>query len=248
MRIALLLSGGLRNFKDTFSSFKHYILDELNPDVYLYGVENNEGVINNTEDFIKLYNPKSFIINEKKFYTDTLKLQPNYIISSFYSFYNVQQCNILRLKYQEENDFKYDLVIRCRLDTFWFRKIDDLELNLAKDNIIIPKEWCFKEVCKNALSDIFAIGNNEMMTEYSNLFNDIPTYCINNSFHPETLMGIHCDNFNLKYYLTNRHFDFFYPTKLYETDYVPTPHKFVEYFDIGTKSLDESTNYRRRYD
>jgi hypothetical protein len=249
LKIALLLTGGMRNFKDTFNSFKYYVLDELNPDIFFFGVENNEGVIKNTEDFNNLFKPKSSIINNKHFYDNITKPQTYIIPSSYYSFYNVYHCNKLRIKYQEDNNFKYDLVIRCRLDTFWFRKIDAEELNIAKENIIIPKEWCFKEVHQKALSDIFAIGNDEMMTEYSNLFNHIQTYCMNNSFHPETLMGIHCDNFNLKYYLTNRHFDFFYPTKTLEDLYVPKPYKFIEYFPIiGTGSLSEQCSYRKKYD
>lgn len=248
LKIALLLSGGVRNFKDTFSSFKHYVLDELNPDVFLYGVENNEGCDKNSEDFNELFKPKSTIINKKEFYDNIIKPQYNYIPSSYYSFYNVYQCNKLRIKYQEDNNFKYDLVIRCRLDTFWFRKIDDDELNIAKENILIPKEWCFKEVHQKALSDIFAIGNDELMTNYSNLFENLKLYCSEYNFHPETLTGIHLEKQNIRYYLINRHFEFFYPSKTLESLYVPKPHKFIEYFNIGTGTLSEHSSYRKKYD
>jgi len=247
MKVALLLTGGLRNYKDTFSSFEHYILKDLNPDVFFYGVENVEGVEKNITDFDNLYNPKEAIINNKQFYND-LTVDINYIKSSYFSFFNVSECNKLRLKYQEENNFEYDIVIRCRLDTFWFRYITKDELLLAENNLVIPKEWCFKEVHEKSLSDIFTITNNSLMNQYSNIFYNIDSYCKEVKFHPETLMGLHIYKNNIPYHLGVRHFEFFYPSESLENKHVPKPHKFIEYFDLESDILSYRTGYRKSFD
>ena len=65
MKIALCLSGGLRNFKDTHYSFKNFILDKYDTDVFFYGLENKEGVDVNKKDLLDLYNPKNYQINNK---------------------------------------------------------------------------------------------------------------------------------------------------------------------------------------
>ena len=36
--------------------------------------------------------------------------------------------------------------MRHPLPHFWFRYLTDEEINLSKDNIIIPEEWAFKDV------------------------------------------------------------------------------------------------------
>jgi len=131
MKIALLLTGGLRNFEDTFRSFKHFLLDKNDIDVFFYGLENNKGKIKNEETFRRLFNPKDFIINDKNYY-DIIPVKPSYIKSSFFSFYNVFKCNQLKNEYASKHNINYDLVIRCRLDAFWFRPISCEEMDLSK--------------------------------------------------------------------------------------------------------------------
>ena len=227
MKIALCLSGGLRNFKDTYYSFKHFLLDEYEVDVFFYGLENKEGVEKNKEYLIDLYNPKKFQINSVDFY-DKISCKYN-IPSSFYGFYNVLKCNDLKSEYENENGFKYDIVIRSRTDYFWFRYLTDEEVNLSKSNIIIPEEWAFKDVNYFARFDGFAIGSSKLIDDYSDLFNRIDEYCNNILFHPESLCGYHLMINNIPNIENKRSVIFEYPSK--RTEKYISPYTFIKYFE-----------------
>ena len=227
MKIALCLSGGLRNFKDTYYSFKHFLLDEYEVDVFFYGLENKEGVEKNKEYLIDLYNPKKFQINSVDFY-DKISCKYN-IPSSFYGFYNVLKCNDLKSEYENENGFKYYIVIRSRTDYFWFRYLTDEEVNLSKSNIIIPEEWAFKDVNYFARFDGFAIGSSKLIDDYSDLFNRIDEYCNNILFHPESLCGYHLMINNIPNIENKRSVIFEYPSK--RTEKYISPYTFIKYFE-----------------
>ena len=36
MKVAICLSGQLRNYKETFTYFKSFIIDDLSPDIFIY--------------------------------------------------------------------------------------------------------------------------------------------------------------------------------------------------------------------
>jgi len=240
MRIALLLTGGLRNFEDTFSSFKHFLLDVNNIDVFFYGLENNKGREENIRIFEKLFNPKDYVINDQKYYDD-IPVNPSYIKTSYFSFHNVFKCNQLKNEYARKHNINYDLIIRCRLDTFWFRSISFEELNLSKDNILTPMEWSFKEVNSFALSDIFCITSPELMDKYCELYNKIDYYCETIKFHPESLVGYHIMYNKLPHKEIGRHFIFEYPmthdTYFGNFDkYAPKGYQFVNQFDGQNKN------------
>ncbi len=234
MKIALLLTGGLRNFEDTYSSFKHYLLDVYDIDVFFYGLSNKFGIEQNTVSFVEKFKPKKYIINDNSYY-EKFEVNKSYIKSSFFSFYNVLKCNELRKEYEKENDFEYDLIIRSRLDYFWFRRIDEIELEEAKNFILTPVDWSFKSVNTFALSDIFAIGNRENMDIYCQLFHKIDDYCKFFKFHPESLVGFHISNSKLPSKEINRHFIFEYPDSQ-QYNFIPIGCKFVKHFDGMNKN------------
>lgn len=236
MKIALCLSGGLRNFKDTYHTFSKFLLEKHDVDVFFYGLENKEGKEKNIQDLIKLYNPKKFEVNDEQFYSNIIC---NYDIkSSFYGFYNVFKCNQLRNEYEVEENIEYDLVIKSRTDCFWFRDLSEEELLNAKEKILTPVEWSFKIVNSFALSDVYAIGNSKMMNEYSNLFNRIDEYCQNIKFHPESLCGYHIMVNKIPYLEVNRSVIFEYPCE--RTEKYIYPYKYAKLFtDIYADIKDE---------
>ena len=124
-KIALCLSGALRNFKDTFYSFEEMLLQKHDVDVFFYGPENKEGLDQNKKDLEKLFKPKKYIINNPSFYGNGTFPFPciHTPPTPYYSFYNIFKSNELKKQYETENNFKYDLVIRSRADYFWFRPV-----------------------------------------------------------------------------------------------------------------------------
>lgn len=240
MKIALCLSGGLRNFKDTYYSFKHFLLDKYDTDVFFYGLENKEGVDRNLKDLIDLYKPKKYQINTTEFYNN-INCKYN-LPSSFYGFYNVLKCNNLKSEYENENEFKYDIVIRSRTDNFWFRYLTDEEVNLSKNNIIIPEDWAFKCVNNFARFDGFALGSSKLIDDYADLFNRIDEYCTKFIFHPESLCGYHLMINNIQNIENKRSVVFEYPSK--RTEKYISPYTFIKYFeDVDIENEEEYLRY-----
>ena len=204
MKVAVLLSGMMRNFEVTYPKFKEFILDELDCDIFFSGYPNKQGLNYCTEKFKDLYNPKKFIIRE---FTDELRMEicPNEElynsrkrpetnpVSFMSGAWNVKQSNELRKSYEFENNIRYDLVFKSRIDWFFWSKITDEEIKMALDNkLMIPRDWDFKGVNPIAVGDQFAISTPEVMDVYCNLYDDVDKYFqMGEIFHPETLMGRH---------------------------------------------------------
>ncbi len=208
MRVAVCLSGMLRSYKETYKYLYSNIIKPFNADVFFCGYANKEGVDSNKKDFQEMFEPKSFLISEyneskRNEVLNCLKLYSQYFnrkrqetnIDNFINqFYNIMKVCELKNKYEYDNSFKYDLVIRSRCDVFYRRSLHDFEINLGmtKNNILIPREWDFKNVSSFAVSDTFALCSSETFDKYSSLYNYIDSYwsegCI---FHNESLMGYH---------------------------------------------------------
>jgi hypothetical protein len=206
MKIAICLSGLIRNFENTFPRFKKYIMDTYEPDIFFYGYPNNNGLDYCNKKLIELYKPKKHIIQEynsdlrKKICEDETKFKNtrsetkiNNLISQLY---NIHNCDLLRQQYEAENNFKYDIVLRCRTDVFFFKSFEDHELTMARAGfVLIPTEWDFKNISTICVSDSFAMTNSKSMSKYANLYNKYEKYYNSGcQMHPETLFGKHILN------------------------------------------------------
>lgn len=94
--------------------------------------------------------------------------RPSNVLSMYYK---IKNCNQLKCEFEEENNFKYDVVIRTRADTVYQREL--LTTNLLKwikdGYIITPSEFSY-----NGTGDIITIGNSEVIDIFSSLFDNIP--------------------------------------------------------------------------
>ena len=204
MKTAVLIPGMLRNFEVTHPRFKTFIMDELNPDIFFSGYPNEMGIEHCEKTFTSLYKPKKHIIRE---YTDELRkmICPN---QAFYNMFkrsestpntwmsgvwNVKMANLLRKEYEQSEGIKYDLVIKCRIDTFFYAKISQKDIQLALEgNILIPNAWDFKSVNPIAVSDVFAMSTPDVMDIYCDMYDHIDGYVKSGDiFHPESLCGRH---------------------------------------------------------
>lgn len=105
-------------------------------------------------------------------------------------FYKIMKCNEFKTQYENEKNFKYDIVIRLRTDTHFREPVIFSE---DKDNIFIPSNLDFGGVC-----DQFAYGSSQLMDKYCDIFNNIKQYFDEGcKFHPETLLKYHCDKSGL---------------------------------------------------
>lgn len=210
-KIAILIAGRLDTFDDVYPSFKKYVIDYFQPDIFFSGYPNKKGFEYCENKLVELWNPKKYILRE---YTEEVRKEihpndeifnarkrpetkPNTWLSGIY---NVKIANDLKKQYEIENDLKYDICIKVRTDCIWHSYITENEINLAKidKNILIPTAWDFKEVHPMGASDVIAISNSDSMNKYASLIDYIDEYFQNgHTFHPESLVGIHINNLKL---------------------------------------------------
>ena len=140
MEIALCLSGQPRFYKEGFSYIKDYI-KKYDMDVFFHTWWSKENIGNQYEkapwrppsvnellikdnvldNLVDMYKPKNYICDSvKKFSTDRIfetgydnKLAYSNIKSTFYS---MKQVVSLKMKYEYDNNIKYDFVIHTRFD------------------------------------------------------------------------------------------------------------------------------------
>ena len=230
MRVALILSGSIRNLEDTYLSLKYHILDKFeNIDIFFYGCENSFGKSENEKQIINFLSPKKFIINYNNYYNhdngnnllnnnniDQNSAKNNHE-KSIWAFYNVMMCNELKKEYEIEKNIKYDLIIRSRLDGFWFRGLTNLEISQISNNILIPWDWAFRSTHPSGgthpfgYADVYCISNNILFNYYANVYNFINEFSNKYLYTPESLLGYYLKNHSV--IECKRHMIFEYPLK-----------------------------------
>ena len=195
MRVALCLSGFPRCIEYAYPYLYKYIISALNPDIYFFGYSDTDKGLDDNK-IIDILKPKDFVIREfdenvkdeiwSAYGTDQiinpdLHTAPINILSQYY---NILNSNRLKIN----SGVEYDIVIRSRTDFFFYRKINDSELNVVEGTVYIPDVWDF-----GGVSSGFACGDSNSMDIYSDLFNHVKDYNISEGirFHPETLKGFH---------------------------------------------------------
>ena len=207
MKIAVCLSGKPRNYKDTFKRFSECIIEQLNPDIFIF---------TDTEEDLSMYNPVSVGIDStdksENFDLSGWTIGPGTRTSNLINqFFKLNACNDLKIKYENENNFKYDLVIRCRFDAFFNTPFTYEQLELAKTKILVPWGWNWKSVSSFAITDIFAIGSSSSIDIYSNVYTKLDEYKDQCILHPESLIGFNLMKHNLQTETFQITFQFHYP-------------------------------------
>ena len=205
MNVALCISGFARKMDQSYPYLKKYILDELDPDVFYFGYYDEKDT---KENILETYKPVSHFIRESDQAVDDEITQAysechpragggelfhhvtkhNSAIPMLSQFYNMARCNELKKEKEQEENFKYDVVIRVRSDYFFFRSIKE-DLELSKDYVCSTDHWDWLD----GYTDSFAFGNSEDMDIYSSFFNYFAEYVLDDGiqFHPETMLKHH---------------------------------------------------------
>jgi hypothetical protein len=218
MKVALCLSGQVRNWLACYPLIEEKIITPYNADVFIHTWSKSENYNIphcNVEDFsvydarkdityefLNTYRPKKTQIDVPEYKTFRSKVLSN---SRFYNtmmmWYSILKSNELRKEYEKENSINYDIIIRCRFDLH-FEKfiIDKFETGTLylppNENIDNP----FPEPMKNELlllgmkympNDQFAYGSSKVMDYYASLYLYLKDYMDEQDNHPEAMMTHH---------------------------------------------------------
>lgn len=221
MKTALCLSGQTRTWKHTFATIQEKLIQPFNADVFMHtwSVQGNkvpnpdllDGFSHDTRPLdpavISEYNPKQAhieypdyeyfkgFINDVRFYN---------VIMMHYSIY---RSNLLKFEYEARYNFKYDLVIRCRFDSYFYYVNIERTLPFLHNTIFLApnqshgdefsalrKRILFEEGIRYMPNDQFAYSSSEGMDYYSSLY---PTLLKGPSIHD---VPLHAEGL-LSYYL-----------------------------------------------
>jgi hypothetical protein len=143
--------------------------------------------------------PKKFLIEPQKEFPHlrNLKSEPSAnqeLLGS--NFYSVYMANELKKQYEQENSFKYDIVIRTRYDLFYESKIKTMDYADYLDKIVVMEEFQNHQDWKNnpdqPMVDIFALGNSKNMDIFSSVYPNMES--LNEIINPrfgENYLGRH---------------------------------------------------------
>lgn len=178
-KIAICISGSLRSLEHCIDNFKKNIVDANNGDydISLFCYIPND--INSHK--ISLYKSKGLTAvvekrDDKKF-IDVPNIQwrgrpkgPGVdsvstagLRAYLQQLYGIEQSFKLMEKCEKENDYKFDVIMRCRSDVVFKTPVNLKKYNL--NNIIVPKfhGW-------DGINDRFAVGARDIMATYMKMF------------------------------------------------------------------------------
>jgi hypothetical protein len=107
-------AGGDADFRLCWQHYKKNIFDHNNIDVFIHTWS-----LRHQKTLAKLYGPKKAIYERQKYWNfrgDWALEKQN----SFSRWYSTQQSLKLKKQYEQENNFKYDMVMLGRFDLMWF--------------------------------------------------------------------------------------------------------------------------------
>lgn len=177
MKVALVLTGYMRNWETHYQNIYDNIIKKYNTDVYITSYTYSElykgsGIIKlDVDNIINTYKPKNFLFREKeslpkfKFKKNGLEINSREwsyrILKQWYTIY-------LGLSLFEFDD--YDIIIKCRSDF----STKNFKMQPEK-NIVIPAWKVHPGPCEpeDSYIDYFAYGKSKYMKKYFSLYEKI---------------------------------------------------------------------------
>jgi hypothetical protein len=210
----------MRTYKQTFNSLKIHLIDRLNPDIFIstwnslgfWGdFEHKIGFMEDTpcidvKEISQIFSPKRFIFDKyedfeplfieksKKFETNKIWYnRPKNVVSMYYKSFDAIR---LKQQYEQENKFKYDLVIRTRPDILYHENIPAFLEIFDGSSFYILNMFTTNE----GLGDLFFAGTTEDIDSFYNLYNDFD-FLFNKGLR-------FCPHEYVKHYLEYKHLDY----------------------------------------
>jgi hypothetical protein len=184
MKTAVLITGKLDYFEETFQNIKERLLNPLGDyDVFVSTWDLSEDV---KTSFTSLYQPKVFhtevldsntkyLFEEHSKYQKSLEMEPKFgSPNSLYMWYKIRKGLTIIDQYSQFNETKYDLIVRLRTDFFFTNRITQKHLDLALNHTVILGPHC---IDKSYLGFSHASDNFIMFPwDYIHIFRNLELY------------------------------------------------------------------------
>ena len=192
MRIALCLSGMVRTLMQTYPSIQRNLLNPLSPDVFIHTYDRmglrKENDLPVSESWLKaMFSPvdcrivpqaQADLVHEQE--RDRLYCYPGPIFGGgidpevtwrlknvLSQLWHVQQCDTMRRSHERKQGFKYDVVVRARMDNVFKGPLQVRENSqpFPENTVFYPEHSGYGGLC-----DQFAMGNSDSMAVHSDYY------------------------------------------------------------------------------
>ena len=162
-----------------FETIKKFILINSNYDIFFH-TWNNINNPNIETYLIQLYKPTNYTIENPIKFTNN---NPNTIHVPHYNasksrWYSTKKVIELKEKYENDNNFSYDITFVCRFDCLFLNTYNLSSLELQ--NSLYLSDWEIDKPYKegmNGYMDLFLFGNSNILNKFKNVFDNIDDYC-----------------------------------------------------------------------
>jgi hypothetical protein len=224
MKTALLLSGQIRNAKESHASIQTHLIEKYQADVFVstwkpasnivgaigYAVQDDCSI----DEILHLYKPKEVCVEDfnsipivsaiqnltlhnKTAYDGTFIDEVNFANLFFQYYKRLRGINLIA-QYQTINSTQYDCVIVSRFD-LTFDDFPYIEPQLGEIYIPVGPYHDSPMYHYGGLRDVMALGTIDAMMKYCNLFNHLPRYYDTDyGLHPESILRTHLEQNNLR--------------------------------------------------
>jgi hypothetical protein len=215
MRIALLLSGQIRQTSNCFESIRTKFIQNLGCDVFVSSWtpggnfthfirhdSRTDSYSYDLKDVFSYLNPKSILLEDfespsiQSLITKAWELDlhgpmngESHPVGIVCMWYKIQSAFRLMENFEQNLGHKYDYVVKGRFDV---DVLDEINIEANPNYVMIPAGYDWR----GGFSDIFAWGQREPMGHYCNLYDNLDKYVYEEKvfFHPETLLKHHLIN------------------------------------------------------
>ncbi len=203
MKVALLLSGALRDGYLNYDLLHKNLLSKYDVDIFIsYSYDSTELDVPIDTELHEFYKPKMirYMAYPNHLYESINKCLeyeclPDVRIDNFVKMLNgLKEVNMLKCVWEDLNNFKYDIVIRNRFD---LQILEQINLKLPINSIYIPIGWDNMD----GYNDLFAYGDSKSMDYYCSLYDNLINYLnMGVPIHPEYILKFHLNKGNSNIY------------------------------------------------
>ena len=213
MKIAIIISGLPRCYKEGYEELKKWFLDKYDCDIYIHTWYDTKTIFKTGHNFslnkdykfteedyqniLELYQPKNYTF-QKPIPFDVngiiskLGVKLNVSLSSFYSLQH--SFNLIK-----ESGIEYDYIIRTRFDLKFTDYISPECVFLKDISLLNPNQLNYFQYSDDPtiriaeIDDLFAVGGFEVMDVYCNTFSYVLNYLYMNQEYKEWLNNLVLD-------------------------------------------------------
>jgi hypothetical protein len=159
------------SIEEPLNSINQNIVKPHNCDVFIHSWS-----VENKELIIQIFNPVKFSFETHKQFDRNISSKKNATLSRFYSEF---KSNELKMHYENEKNFNYDVVIHSRMDIIWFNKMNLVQ----KPGTFFASNWNSSINDNNlgpfnklnhhqsfALHDWWFFAESNLMDRFSNIY------------------------------------------------------------------------------